>query len=258
MKKKSLTLKVFSERSIFTHLYELRLRLIYSTLAWIGLAILFYAYSDNIVTFMTQPLSAVLRQASSPNHTAMRLIYTGLSEAFTTHIKIALTASLLFCLPLWFYQIWRFVSPALHEEEQKVLKKVFICAPFLFYAGVALAYYVVCPMAWRFFIGFQNFSTALPVQLEARLSEYIGLMIKLLMAFGFGFQLPLFVFLCVFWGFIPLSFLKKTRKYAFLGLTIIAAIITPPDILSPLALIIPVYAIYECLLWYLSFLDKKN
>jgi sec-independent protein translocase protein TatC len=149
--------------------------------------------------------------------------------------------------PFIVWQLWLFVGPGLYDHERRAIWPFLLTSPLLFLMGASLAYYVVCPWAWQFFLSFEMraSSTGLSLQLEARMSEYLALIMKLIMAFGICFQLPLFILGLFKLGIISLETLKRQRKYAFLIIVIVAAIITPPDIISPLGLILPLYALYE-------------
>jgi sec-independent protein translocase protein TatC len=176
-----------------------------------------------------------------------RLIYTGLTEAFLTYLKIAFFGGFILAFPMILWQIWLFIGPGLYHHEKKLIWPFLITSPLLFFMGASLAYYVVCPWAWQFFLSFEMpiATNGLSLQLEARMSEYLSLIIKLILAFGLCFQLPLLILGFANIGIITLESLKRKRKYAFLIIVVVAAIITPPDIISPLSLIIPLYTLYE-------------
>lgn len=230
------------QKPLLEHLIELRRRLIYALLALgIGIAVC-YPLSPYIFQFLTNPLWQAMGAEEG-----RRLIYTGLTEAFLTYLKLAFFGGFLLAFPFMLWQLCLFVAPGLYDHERKATWPFLIISPFLFLLGASLAYYVVCPWAWEFFLSFEmpSSSTGLSLQLEARMSEYLSLMIKLIMAFGLCFQLPLIILGFSHLGLLSLESLKRQRKYAFLSIVVIAALITPPDIISPLSLIIPLYALYE-------------
>lgn len=226
-------------QTLLDHLLELRKRLIYICAALVVAFCIVYPFSQEVFGFLVEPLAALL---------AKRLIYTGLAEAFMTYLKIGLFGAFFLAAPVILTQIWLFISPGLYVKERRFFLGFLIATPLLFLLGAALAYYVVCPLAWRFFLSFEVSSLThhhLPIQLEARVSEYLTLMMQLIFAFGLSFQLPLLLMLLAQMGWVRREALKAQRKYAFLGIVVIAALMTPPDILSPLSLIIPIYALYE-------------
>lgn len=231
-----------TQKPLLEHLLELRQRLIYSLLA-LGIAVgVSYPFAPTIFQFLTEPLWHAMGE-----EVGRRLIYTGLTEAFLTYLKLSFFAGIMLAFPYLLWQAWMFVGPGLYDHEKRAIWPTLIASPLLFLAGASLAYYVVCPWAWQFFLSFEMPSSTqgLSLQLEARMSEYLSLMIKLIMAFGICFQLPLILLGLSKLGILSLESLKRQRKYAFLIIVTVAALITPPDIISPLSLIIPLYTLYE-------------
>lgn len=230
------------QKPLLEHLTELRRRLIYALLA-LGLGVVVcYPFAPQLFQFLTEPLWQALGEEEG-----RRLIYTGLTEAFLTYIKLSCLSGLILAFPFILWQMWLFVGPGLYQHERKLIWPFLFASPLLFLMGASLAYYVVCPWAWQFFLSFEILpsSQALSLQLEARMSEYLALILKLILAFGFCFQLPLIIVGLAQLGLLTLETLQRNRKYAFLILVVVGAIITPPDIISPLSLIIPLYALYE-------------
>lgn len=230
------------QKPFLEHLVELRRRLIYALIALcLGVAVC-YPLSPHIFKFLIEPLWQAMGEEEG-----RRLIYTGLTEAFLTYLKLAFFGGIVLAFPIILWQLWLFIGPGLYDHEKKLIWPFLITSPLLFFMGASLAYYVVCPWAWQFFLSFEIPTTpnGLPIQLEARMSEYLSLIIKLILAFGFCFQLPLFIIGLANLGFLSLESLKRKRKYAFLIIVIVAAVITPPDLISPLSLIIPLYTLYE-------------
>lgn len=230
------------QKPLLEHLIELRLRLIYALLALGGGIIVCYPFTSYIFQFLTEPLWQAMGEGEG-----RRIIYTGLTEAFVTYLKLAFFGGFIITFPFILWQFWLFISPGLYVQERKIIWPFLFTSPLLFLMGASLAYYVVCPWAWQFFLSFEMpaSSTGLSLELEARMSEYLSLMLKLILAFGLCFQLPLLVLGFFKVGIINLESLRRQRKYAFLIIVIVAAIITPPDLISPLSLIIPLYALYE-------------
>jgi len=230
------------QKPLLEHLIELRLRLTYALLALgIGIGVC-YPFASTIFQFLAEPLWQAMSEESGH-----RLIYTGLTEAFLTYLKISFFGGFILAFPFILWQLWLFVGPGLYDSERKAIWPVLIASPLLFLMGASLAYYVVCPWAWQFFLSFEMPPSpdGMALQLEARMSEYLSLILKLIMAFGICFQLPLLLLSLFKLGIVTLEGLENKRKYAFLIIVILAAIITPPDIISPLSLIIPLYTLYE-------------
>ena len=188
------------------------------------------------------------------------MIFTGLAEAFFTRLKVAFYAALFVAFPLISIQIWKFVAPGLYKGEQRAFLPFLIATPILFTAGGALVYYVVIPLAWRFFLGFEQpgGDGALPIQLEARVGEYLSLIIKLIFAFGISFQLPVLLVLLNRAGLMTLETLKKGRRYAIVMAFAFAAVMTPPDVISQIGLGIPIILLYELSILFIQLTSKKK
>ncbi|MGL4427015.1 MAG: twin-arginine translocase subunit TatC [Alphaproteobacteria bacterium] len=241
--------------TLLDHLIELRQRLLVCFLAW-GLAFAgCYFFSEKIFLFCVKPLADLFQ-----GEVGRRLIFTGLTEAFMTYLKLSLYASFFLIFPLIAAQIWRFIAPGLYTHEKKVFLTFVLATPFLFLLGACMAYYGVCPLAWKFFLSFEApaVSGQLAIQLETRVSEYLSLMMKLVMAFGISFQLPILLTLLAKSGLVSLDSLRKNRKYAFLGIVVFAALITPPDLLSPISLAVPLYGLYELSIFFTAWSRKKE
>jgi sec-independent protein translocase protein TatC len=237
---------------LWDHLCELRQRLIYGIIIFLIFFVISYIFSEHILNFLTQPLIKFFQGRNR------RFIYTHLTEAFSTYLMAAFCSACFLSLPFWAFQIWRFVCPAFHPKTISFYRNIFLMIPALFALGAAVSYYVVCPCAWKFFLSFESgHILSIPLQFEAKISEYIGITLKLIIVFGLCFQLPIVLSLLVAFKIVSLNTLKAKRKYAFLWITIIAAIITPPDLISPMGLILPVYGLYEGMLLWLSIFFKN-
>lgn len=233
---------------LLAHLIELRKRLITSLLAILAGFIVCYYFAPEIYAFLVQPLA----NAVEGEH--RRLIYTGLTEAFITYIKLALWAGCFLAFPIIATQIWMFVAPGLYKTERKAFLPFLVATPVLFLTGAAMAYYFVFPLAWKFFLSFETPPApgGLPIELEARVSEYLSLSMTVIFAFGIAFELPVILVLLTRVGMLTSAQLSKFRRYAIVLIFIAAAILTPPDVFSQLSLAIPMMVLYE-----LSILGSK-
>lgn len=230
-----------AQQPLLAHMVELRKRLIYSMLAIITGFAGCYVFAPEIYGFLVRPLA----EASGDEH--RRLIYTGLTEAFVTYVKLALWAGCFVAFPVIAAQIWLFVAPGLYRSERKAFLPFLAASPVLFAAGAALAYYLVFPLAWKFFLGFEvpSAPNSLPIQLEARVSEYLSLSMTIIFAFGLAFQLPVALVLLTRIGLLSAAKLSKFRRYAVVIIFIVAAVLTPPDVVSQISLAIPLMLLYE-------------
>jgi sec-independent protein translocase protein TatC len=234
-----------TQQPLIAHLVELRNRLLW-VFGTFGIATCAcYFFAADIYAFLTDPL------AHLPHAEHRRLIYTGLTEAFTTYLKVALFAGGLLTVPVMLLHVWLFVAPGLYARERNAVLPFFIAAPILFVMGACLAFYGVIPIAWAFFLSFETPqpSNGLPIVLEARVGEYLSLTMTLIFAFGLAFQLPILLGVLGRLGVVNASHLVRFRKWALVLILIVAAILTPPDVLSQSALAIPLYCLYEMSIW---------
>lgn len=237
------------------HLKELRQKIIFCTIFFFIAFFVSYFFAEKIYEFLLQPFSKI-----SDFNDSRRLIYTSPAEAFITYIKLSFYSALFFSFPIFASQFYFFISPGLYENEKKnVLLILFFC-PFLFLFGAFLAYFFILPLALNFFVGFeiQGSTSSLPIQLEARISEYLHLVINLLFGFGIAFQLPIMLLFLIKVGLLSNEGLKKTRKYWIVAIFTIAAILTPPDILSQLSLAIPMIFLFEIAVLVSKNFNKKK
>jgi sec-independent protein translocase protein TatC len=234
--------------SLTEHLVELRKRLTNSLIALgIGFGVCYY-YKDWIFDIVTRPLTQVLPKNSY-------LVYTGLTEAFFTYMKVAFFASLIITSPFILYQIWKFIVPGLLPKERKYVVPFVISSSFLFITGVLFGYFVALPPAFKFFVSFNN------QYLQAMLSfkDYLSLFVTFLLGFGVSFELPIFMFFLAKLGIVNAKMLSKQRRYAILVIFVVAAILTPsPDALSQVLMAIPLMFLYEVSIFVVKFAEKKK
>ncbi len=230
----------FVSQTLLTHLGELRRRLLWCFVALALGTLICYVFVTDIYSFLVQPLAT----AMGP-HDTQRLIYTSLGEAFLAYMKVSLFAGLFLTFPFIAIQIWRFLTPGLYSAEKRVILPFLIATPILFFLGGAMVYYVILPLALPFFLSFQSFDTALPIQLEARVADYLDLVMTLIFAFGVCFQLPVIMMALARIGQVTAHGMRRWRRYVVIIIFVLAAIVTPPDVISQTSLAIPMYLLYE-------------
>jgi sec-independent protein translocase protein TatC len=240
---------------LLDHLIELRNRLIYACAAIFAGFALCYLFADHIYDFLVQPLADIYR-----GETGRRMIYTGLTEAFFTYLKVAFWAGAFLTFPIVAAQLWLFIAPGLYRNEKQAFLPFLVATPILFFMGGAIAYYVVFPLAWRFFVSFESAGgpESLPIELEARVGEYLSLVMKMIFAFGLSFQLPVALTLMGRVGLVSSEGLARNRKFAIVGVFTVAAIITPPDIISQVTLAIPILILYEISILAVRFVERRR
>ena len=225
------------QSSFIGHLVELRTRLINSMIFLFCFFIVCYYFSEHIYSFLVEPYAEAVKNDSQNR----RLIFTALQETFLTYLKVSFFAAFFISSPLILNQIWKFIAPGLYENEKKALMPFLIATPLLFFLGGMIVYYFIMPLAIKFFLSFESTAqiTSLPIQLEAKVNEYLSLIMKLIFAFGISFQLPVILTLLAKVGFIDSEYLKKRRKYVIVIIFAAAAILTPPDPVTQIGLSIP-------------------
>ena len=233
---------------LIDHLLELRTRLLWSIAAFALAFGVCYYFSRTIYGFLAAPLANALFEHGGGDR---RMIFTALYEAFFTYLKVAFFGAVFFSFPMWATQLWLFIAPGLYRSEKRAVMPFLIASPILFVMGAALAYYFIFPLAWKFFISFETPAGAgtVPIQLEAKVSEYLSLVMHMILAFGIAFQMPVLLTLLCKVGILNVDSLRKGRRYAIVAIFVVAAIITPPDIISQVGLAVPLILLYEVSIW---------
>ena len=249
-------IKSENENGFVSHLTELRKRLIHSFIFLFIFFIACYFFSENLYGFLVEPFAKAVKQSGLER----RLIFTALQETFLTYIKVSFFTAFFVTCPYILIQIWKFIAPGLYKHEKIAIVPYLILTPILFFLGGVLVYYLIMPLAIKFFLSFESsgISTGLPIQLEAKVNEYLSLVMKLIFAFGISFQLPVLLSLLARVGLIDSKFLKTRRKYVVVMIFAVAAILTPPDPITQIGLAIPLLILYELSIFSVNIIEKNN
>lgn len=253
-----------SAMPLIEHLAELRNRLIRSVIAFlIGMIICFTVWNP-IFNFLTQPLC----DARGAMGDDCGLILIKLQEGFFVAISISLLGGLVLSFPVISYQMWRFVAPGLYRNEKGAFLPFLVASPFMFFLGAGFAFYVVTPLAFDFFLGFQQEGTLTSegdvenatagIAFQGSAQEYLRLTIKFIVAFGLCFQLPVLLTLMGKAGLVSSQGLSDMRKYAVVGILVLAALVTPPDIITQVILFVVVYGLYEISIQLVKRVEKRR
>jgi len=228
---------------LLDHLLELRRRLMFASLGFVVAFALCYGVSLEIYDILMRPLAKVMAEVGG----TQRMIYTALTEGFFTQVKVAVFGALFLSFPIVAGQLWMFVAPGLYKKERRAFLPFLVASPILFVLGAMLVYFLVIPLAWKFLLGFQTHGgeTVLPIQLEARVGEYLSLIMTLIFAFGVSFQLPVLLTLLARAGLVSSAALASKRRYAIVVAFVVGAVLTPPDIVSQIGLALPMMLLYE-------------
>ncbi len=245
-----------TEAPLLDHLTELRKRLIYALLALAVCAAICFGFAEGIYNLLLRPFAAVARNAR--DGAPLELIYTGPLEFFFAKLRLSLFGGIFLAFPVLAYQVYAFVAPGLYKRERRAFLPFLVAAPVLFTAGAAFVYFVMMPMVARFALSQEQIdSSVAAIKLLPRVSEYLSLVMALMLAFGISFQLPVVLSLLGRAGILGAESLRKGRKYALVGILAFAAFFTPPDIISQILLTVPVYMLYEASIWLVALMERK-
>lgn len=250
---------------LIEHLAELRTRLIHSVVAFLIGMIICFSVATPIFNFLTQPLCDVLSERGQD----CDLIFISPQEGFFVAIKVSLLGGFMLAFPYIGLQMWRFVAPGLYKSEKNAFLPFLVASPFMFLLGASFAFYVVTPLAYDFFLGFQQFgaegeavaegaSAPLSVVFQGSAQEYLNLTIKFIVAFGLCFQLPVLLTLMGKAGLVSAEGLGAVRKYAVVGILVLAAVVTPPDVITQIILFVVVYGLYEISIFLVARVERKR
>lgn len=238
-----------SQAPLLDHLIELRQRLLRCVYALVVTFAACMAFSDRIFVILVHPLV----QAGQP-----RLIYTKLYDAFFVNVKVSLFAAFLISFPVIANQLWAFVAPGLYSREKKAFLPFLIATPILFTMGASLAYFVMMPIAFRWFLGFQGAKGGLQVEALPNAADYLNLVMHFILAFGISFLLPVLLMLLNRAGIVSRAQLVRARRYVIVGCFALAAVAAPPDLGSMLMLAIPLVLLFEGTLVVMRFVENKD
>ena len=245
-----------NDSGFISHLAELRKRLINSFIFMIIFFIACYFFAEHLYGFLVEPFAKAVKDDGSDR----RLIFTALQETFLTYLKVSFFTAFFVTCPYILMLIWKYIAPGLYKHEKIAILPYLVLTPILFFLGGMLVYYLIMPLAIKFFLSFEStgLSTNLPIQLEAKVNEYLSLVMKLIFAFGISFQLPVVLSLLARVGLVDSDFLKKRRKYVVVIIFAAAALLTPPDPITQIGLAIPLLILYELSIFSVKIIENKN
>lgn len=241
MTQKRMTKKLENKSTIFSHLNELRQRLCYAAICFVVTFAFAYVFKEKIYGFLVEPLA---EQYTGEDR---RMIFTGLTEAFFTYVNMSMFAAFVVSFPFFAIQLYLFLAPGLYKKEKRFLFPFVFVSPMLFLAGGAFVFYFIMPLALEFFVSFEVPATQaqLAIQLEAKVSEYLSFVMQMVVGFGLAFQLPIVLMLLAQTGLLKVEYLQRNRRYAIVIIFVVAAILTPPDVISQTGLALMLMLLYE-------------
>ncbi len=255
-----------SSAPLIEHLAELRSRLIRCVIYFIIGMVICFTVATPIFNFLTDPLCQVLAQRGQN----CDLIFISPQEGFFVAIKVSFLGGFMLAFPFIANQMWRFVAPGLYKTEKGAFLPFLVASPFMFFLGAAFAFYVVTPLAYDFFLGFQQFGAegeavvgeevrqGLSVVFQGSAQEYLNLTIKFIVAFGLCFQLPVLLTLMGKAGLVSAQGLGEMRKYAVVAILVLAALVTPPDVITQVILFVVVYGLYEVSIFLVRRVERQR
>ncbi|MEP3345450.1 MAG: twin-arginine translocase subunit TatC [Litoreibacter sp.] len=262
-----------SSAPLIEHLTELRTRVIRAAMAFIVGMVICFTFGSAILDFLLVPIENTMRSLGNPNPVMQ---YTAPQEYFFTLIRISMVGGLFVSFPVIGYQLWRFVAPGLYKNEKNAFLPFLVASPLLFLLGASFAHYVVVPLAMQFFLGFADLpsffaaivasgevteatsDTGIDIVFNGKVNESLDITLKMIVAFGLCFQLPVLLTLMGKAGLATADGLRSTRKYAVVGILIVAALVTPPDVTTQLILFIVVYGLYEISIFLVARVEKDR
>lgn len=246
MIKKKSKIDRLKEYPLIEHLTELKKRIVFCIIFFLFSFVLCYSFHNELYNFITNPLVNVLKKYNINN----AFIYTGLMENFTSTLSLVFSMSVFVSVPFWLIQIWLFILPALYDNEQRKVFMYFVIIPLCFLFGVLFCYFFILPIVFNFFIGFELFSNRImPAILQAKITDYIDMTVSFFYIFGFAFLMPILLVFLNKIGFVSNELFVKNRKFVIVGIFIISAILTPPDVLSQIVLAVPLVLMYELVIF---------
>ncbi len=237
---------------LMEHLIELRQRLVRCVIALMLGFILCFVFSEQLFAILVHPLKEAFGAAGG------KLVYTKLYEAFFVQVKIAIFGAFFLSFPIIANQLWAFVAPGLYSREKRALFPFLLATPVLFIAGASFAYFIVMPTAFHFFLQFQGDTGGLELEALPSADAYLGLVMQFVLAFGISFLLPVLLMLLNHAGLVTREQLVGLRRYMIVAAFILAAVLTPPDVVSQLMLAIPLILLYELALIAMRFTDRRR
>lgn len=235
-----------TQLGLVDHLAELRFRLIRSVWAILIGMIICYNFTDQIFDVIRAPIAPYL-----PTH---GLVFTAPADKFIAHLKVAFFSGLILSCPAWFYQVWKFISPGLYSREKKYTVGFIFSGSVLFMLGILFSYFLVMPAAFHFLMGYGGTTDQAMITID----EYMSFFLMTTLMFGLSFEMPLVIVILGMLGIVSSKFLREKRRFAIVGMSVLSAVITPPDILSMTFMLVPMVILYEISIFLVMFFERKR